>query len=101
MAGINHEAVNDAGQTQANDTPVESRRSPASCFPAVHPLSQVGVFTFDKDRCAWFQQILFRRKELVVGELNGAPETLGSQINQFGKVHKKLGHNQSFASWSL
>ncbi len=44
-------------------------------------LAQIGVLPFDEDWSGGFEQVLFRRKELVIGEEHGAAQTFGGKIN--------------------
>ena len=49
IAGVDHDAANDAGKAQANDAPIEAGGTPPPALPAVHPFAAVGVLAFDKD----------------------------------------------------
>ena len=86
--GMNVDAPHDAARAQPDDAPVMDARSAgrgvaaAACLPAVHPLPFVGVFPFDPDRRSRFDQVLFRREEVVVARDDGSAETLGGEIEE-------------------
>ncbi len=78
---IDNDAANNARQAESDDAPIETRRASPPAFPPVHPLPAIGVFPLDKNRRARLQQILFRRKKIVVGKQHRAAEFLRSKID--------------------
>src|SRR5205085_6924967 len=83
---IADDALNNSGQAETNDAPVETWCATTARLPAVHPFSSVRVLAFDKDGRTRLQQVLFRREEVVVRIKNCAAQTLARQINQLRKV---------------
>src|ERR1051325_8062409 len=48
-AGVDYDAMNDPGQSETNNEPIEPGRSPPPCPPPVHPLSAIGELPLDKN----------------------------------------------------
>src|SRR5438034_4371018 len=88
VTGINHHSAYDSRQAQPDDAPIESRTSPASSFPTVHPLAEIGIFSLDEDGRPLLQEILFGRKELIICSQDRATQTLCGKIDQVSKVHQ-------------
>src|SRR3954467_14253346 len=82
MIGIDVDLLNDAAQTQLNDTPIVSRRASPPRFPSVHPFAVVGIFIRDKHAAPWLEQILLLGKELIVRQQNATTNALRSQIDK-------------------
>src|SRR4051794_3368103 len=80
-ASVDHDAANDAGETETNDAPIEARRTAPAAFPSIHPLAVVRVLVGDKDRRAGFQQVLLGRKKIIARHKHRAPQPLRRQID--------------------
>jgi hypothetical protein len=74
VAGIYDDSANDSGQAEPDDAPVVAARATSPAFPTIHPFTAIGIFTFAKDGCARFQEILLGREEIVVREQHTAAE---------------------------
>src|ERR1043165_7688190 len=48
-AGVDYDAMNDPGQSETDDAPIEPGRSPPPCLPPIHPLAAIGVLALDKN----------------------------------------------------
>src|SRR5678815_3731294 len=88
--GIDHDSANYSRQAETDDAPVKSGRASPARFPAVHPLPQIGVLVFDKDRSGYLKKILFGRKEIIVGEEHSAAKPFCSEIDTVSYTHLTL-----------
>src|ERR1043165_4900626 len=84
---VDHYPANNTRQAQTNDAPIKTRRTPAPTLPPIHPLAAVRVLAFDKDRRTRLQQVLFRRKKIIIGDEHRATHFFRSEIDQVGEVH--------------
>ena len=81
MTGIDDHAANDSRQAEANDAPVQPLGVSPARLPAIHPFAPVGVLAFNENRRRGFEQLFFRRKELVVGKQHRTTEAFGGKID--------------------
>src|SRR5271165_585846 len=85
-AGVHRNAVDHARQAEPHDAPIMPGSASPPRFPAVHPFSTGGVFSLDKDRLRFPQQIFLGRKEIVVGGEHAPAETFGGEVGELCKI---------------
>ena len=79
---IDIDLLDNAAQSQLDDTPIVSGSAPAARLPSIHPFATVGILVRDENSPARFQKVLFLREELVVREEGGAADACSGQINE-------------------
>src|SRR6266545_715884 len=89
-AGIDHDAANYSRQSKTDDAPIVSRRAPPARLPAIHPLSQVGVLTFDKNGRIGFKEVFLGCEKLIVGNEYSTAKSFRGKINQLCKIHLRF-----------
>ena len=82
MRGLDVDAAHDAGHAEPDDAPVVARLAAPAGLPPVHPLAPVGVLPFAPLRRLRPDEIVLRRKKLVVRRNHGGPEALRREIDQ-------------------
>src|SRR5438045_6401348 len=82
---IDVDLLDDAAQSQLDDTPIVSGSAPAARLPSIHPFAMVVILVRDENSPARFQKVLFLREELVVREEDGAADACSGQINETGR----------------
>src|ERR1700733_5316807 len=73
-------------QAQAHNAPIVSWSPSPPRFPAVHPLSLVGVFALDKNRLRLLQQIFLGREKFVVCLHHAAAQPFRRQIHELREL---------------
>ena len=88
--GIDDDAGDPACEPQADHTPIVTRLAAATRLPAVHPFSAVGVLPFSPDRPSGLDQILARRKEIVVGGNRPSSDALRREIDELSEIGHEI-----------
>ena len=81
VARVDEHAPNDARNAEPDDGEIVPRSSFAAAFPAVHPLTAIGIHALFPVRLRSLQQILFRREKIVRRVKHGTAEALGGEID--------------------
>jgi len=68
MIRIDVNLLNNAAQSQPNDTPIISGCAPPACLPSIHPFASLGVLIRKKNAASGLKQIFFLREKLVICE---------------------------------
>ena len=98
MRRLDVDAADDPAGTEPHDAPVVHLIEPrltrehipsSPAFPAVHPLSAIGVLALAPDRRVGDDKPVLGGKELVVCSDCGAAEALRRQIDE---IHERLAH---------
>src|SRR6185503_13068964 len=79
-ARVDDDTTHYSGNAELNDCPVVTGSAAASRLPPVHPLSVIGILAFSPLGSGWLDEILFRRKEIIVGRENSSAHSLGGQV---------------------
>ena len=95
---IDVDLLDDAAQSQLNDTPIMSGRAAATSLPSVHPFTAVGIFIRNEDSAARLEKIFFLGEELIVREDCGAADAGRCQIDETGRRSYCLGGTRAHKS---
>ena len=85
-ARIHDDATDDSRQAEAHDAPIVAGRAAAARFPAIHPFSAAGEFSFDENRFRFLEKIFLGREEFVVCGEDTAAEALGCEVGKRLKI---------------
>ena len=86
--GMNVDPAGNAACAQPDDAPVVRVRAEVAAparLPAIHPLAALGVFALAPDRSRRLDQVLLRRKELVVRGDDRPAEAFRGKVDQVEK----------------
>src|SRR5215813_6744816 len=82
VVGVDVDSADLTRHPQLDDAVVMARHALPPSFPAIHPLTVVGVFVREVDSPSWFQQIFLSGKELVSSIQGHTTNSVCGQIHQ-------------------
>ena len=83
---IGVDLLDNAAQSQLDNTPIVSGSAPAARLPSIHPFAAVGIFVRDENSPARFQKVLLLREELIVRQQDRSAQEFVARSYR-GKVH--------------
>src|ERR1700752_3631407 len=93
---VDDNAANHPRQSQPHDAPIVPRSPAAAGFPAVHPFSPRGVFSFDKNGIGLLDEIFFWREKVVVGLEHTAAEAFDGEVGELSEILHRLPRRRTF-----
>src|SRR6266852_5991720 len=81
IAGVDHHAAQNAGESEANDGVIVAGDALAAALPSVHPFPALGVVMFLPHRLLGAKEILLGREEIVGGVQHRSAEAFGGPVH--------------------